>query len=137
MEVERRHRGWQKVCKCVRGPGETIEVSDPTLPFQVCKVCGRVIVVIERRKIMENEVSFKTAERPKYVGRSRFPYERLRKSLLALQDTTKCVVLEDKEMNNNNLIFLRKVMKKEGWWVKVCKQDGKWHLWVVKEGSDE
>ncbi len=87
---------------------------------------------------MQNIIDFKTGERPKFTGKSKFPYDRLMKSLVTLQDTTKCVILEDeKEFGQNNLTFLRRIMKKEGWHVKSCKQDGKWCLWIVKEGKDE
>lgn len=85
---------------------------------------------------MQNEVSFKTGEIPRFTSKSNFPYERLRKSLLALQDTTKCVILEDKtEINYNNLIHLRTIMRKDGWWVKMCKHDKLWQLWLVKDGG--
>lgn len=131
---ERRNK-WRKVCKCPRKPGEAIPVDNPLTP--VCKTCGNVIVVIERRA-MQNEVSFKTGERPKFTGKSNFPYNRLMQSLITLNDTTKCVILEDrKEFNQNKLTQLRRLLQKEGWWVKACKQDGKWNLWVVKSEVQE
>jgi hypothetical protein len=85
---------------------------------------------------VDNIVEFKTGERP-LCGNQGYNYNRLIKSLLALKDTTKCVILERDEITNNQITMLRKHMRKNHWgWVKCCKQDGKIHLWAVNEGRE-
>jgi len=66
------------------------------------------------------------------TGRSKFPYNALCESLKVL-DSTKSVVMDEKEISQNNLTFLRKIVKDNtGWFVNVAKQDGKVYLWVNK-----
>jgi len=105
--------------------------------WEICVNCNGAVIRVERRKEMQNEVSFKTGERPRFQGRSRFPYEKMMKSLITLADTTKCVIMDNSEFKYGNLNFLRKLMQGDGWYVKACKQDEKWNLWVVKSGVEK
>ena len=81
---------------------------------------------------MKNIIEFKTGERPIHAGKGMFPYNKLLSSLIALRDTTKCIILGMDEITQNNLTFLRRLTKdKKLGFVRACKLDGKMHLWLV------
>ena len=82
---------------------------------------------------MKNIVDFKTGERP-LSTRGGFPYDRLIKSLQALKDTTKCVILEKDEITPNQITALRGLVRKNNLgWVKKAYVDSRYHLWIVDE----
>ena len=85
---------------------------------------------------MEGIVEFKTEQIPDIAIRSKFPYDKLAKSLRTLEGTSKCVVLERDEITQNQCQQLRTQLKKVNKWLKICKQDSKIKLWIVPHKED-
>ena len=84
---------------------------------------------------MENEVTFKTGERPLTLGRSTFPYDRAITSLNALIGTTKCLILRTDEKTANQITFLRNLISKHSSGenkLKVFKDGKEIRMWVDK-----
>ena len=74
----------------------------------------------------------KTGDKPISAGKSQFPYENVIKTLLVL-DSTKCVILTEKECNQNRLTYIRLMMKKHnGHRIGACRKDGHVYLWLNK-----
>ena len=82
---------------------------------------------------MKNLIRFETADRPLTSGKSKFPYGEALQSLRVLE-STKSLVISEKECSWNNINQLRKHARKHALgFVKACKQNGKVYLWLDKE----
>jgi hypothetical protein len=91
---------------------------------------------------MQNEVELRTGERPMYFGKGHYNYERVVRSLVALKPTTRCVIMEKDEINQNQVYQLRKICRERKLgFVQVCRRDGtnglEYYMWLVGENYEE
>lgn len=78
-----------------------------------------------------NVIAFKTAPRPLYEGRSKFPYEKVLESLKVL-DSTKSLIFPTKEISTYHFHKLRKLGALVGLTVKKAELDGSVFIWANK-----
>lgn len=83
---------------------------------------------------MENLIpdNIQVVDRPIVSGRSKFPYEAVLKTLRVI-DSTKSVIMKEKEINPNNLSYLRTLVENElDMRLRYCKKDGCVYIWINK-----